>query len=198
MAVIGTDTKKPPRIALAGAGGTGKGTIGRQLAAELKLPYLPSHIKDTGEAMGLLNSFWDEGSTGALAFQWAILIGQIYQERALILTGQGYVAERTTLDYLAYFIKKDLDRQAPKAWVLYRAAAVGWAAETYDTVFHCKPDFTPCDGDTWRERDPKSRQETDYFIRNYFQYLKCPVITLDGGPEQRIRMARVAAGLPPW
>jgi len=37
------------------------------------------------------------------------MLGQIYQNRAYHIANKGYVAERTTLDYIPYFLDRGLD-----------------------------------------------------------------------------------------
>lgn len=183
-----TGIKKPVRIGLTGAGGTGKGTLGQALAREIGLTFLPSHIQDTGQAMGMENYKDTHGLAGALAFQYAIMFGQIYQERALQLAGVGYVAERTTIDYIPYFTQRGIMR---KDYVdPYVDTAYKWAQKAYDMIIYCPLDFAP-DNAPWKERDQADRERTDQTIYEFINRLpNVPVLVAHGAPVERMKLAR--------
>jgi len=184
-----TGIKKPVRIGLTGAGGTGKGTLGQALARKAGLTFLPSHIQDTGQAMGFESYKDTHGLAGALAFQYAVMFGQIYQERALQLAGVGYVAERTTIDYIPYFLQRGIMR---KDYVdPYIDTAFTWAQKAYDMIIYCPLDFAPDDGAPWKERDQAARERTDQAIYGFINRLtNVPVLVAHGTPVERLELAR--------
>lgn len=201
MVSIGTDfgpslLKNPLRVGLTGAGGTGKTSLANALAINTGLVYLPSHIKNTGLALGMENYKDVQGLSGALAFQYSILFGQIYQERALQIARKGYVTDRTTIDYVPYFKARGIMR---KDYVdPYVKAAIEWAQANYDLVIYCplenwqKGDDRPHQygGDTWRERERAAQEETDQAIYELWnQVARIPLLVVHGNPGNRLRLA---------
>lgn len=57
------------------------------------------------------------------------MMGQIYQERAYKIAKIGYIAERTTLDYIPYSLNRDLHDPD------YLKTARNWAQETYGIIY---------------------------------------------------------------
>jgi hypothetical protein len=171
------------RIGLTGAGGTGKGTLGSLIAKYLGVPFLPSHIKDTGIAMGLTDSYKQEISLERqLAFQHAIMFGQLYQERALNIAGLGYVAERTTLDYIPYFLERSLNG------LTYLQTAREWAKTNYDGIIFLPVEFEAKDlvENSWKERDRDAQERTGEIIEQEIMNNSInPVLTVHGSVEER-------------
>ena len=171
-------------IALAGAGGTGKGTLGKALAYTLKAVFLPSHIKDTGLMLNMMNSYKDEiGKEQELVFQHAIMFGQLYQERALQIAGLDYIAERTTLDYIPYYLVRGLSPDAP-----YVTAAREWAKHNYDFVVYLPVEFEPQDKEenSWKERESAEQERTSSIILEELTALNIPTITVTGSVTDRL------------
>lgn len=151
------------KIALAGAGGTGKGTLGQMLACHYGLTFLPSFIKETGVSMGMINSYNDvKDESQHIAFQNTIMHGNIFQQRALELAGLGFVAERTTFDYIPYFLERGLEDQK------YLDMARSWGKEAYDLIIYVPIEFEPSSHDlsvnSWKERDSSKQSRTDRII----------------------------------
>ena len=173
------------RIALAGAGGTGKGTLGKMIAEHLNVPFIPSHIKETGQTMGLIDSYksnvpWSK----QMAFQWAILMGQIYQERSLTMAGQSFVCERSTFDYIPYFLNRDFEDQD------YLNTARNWGRSKYDALIFLPYEFESPDTETntWRERDPEEQQRTSNMIADeILRYYRGKLLTVTGTVEERFK-----------
>ena len=176
------------RIGLTGAGGTGKGTLGSLIANYLEVPFIPSHIKDTGIAMGLEKSYKDVNEEARhLAFQWTIMMGQIYQERALQIAKLDYVAERTTLDYIPYFLGRNLDD--PK----YLHAAREWAARTYDLIIYLPVEFEAKDvvENAWKERDIVEQMRTaEIIIKELSAMPEIDVLVARGSIEERFELVK--------
>jgi broad specificity phosphatase PhoE/nicotinamide riboside kinase len=95
------EAARPPRIALSGSAGTGKTTLGRALAAALDLPYLAEgmrrrlesgldlHQLDHRALQDLLQQLWEE---------------QQADEDAAIAAHGGFVADRSSADYAAFWL----------------------------------------------------------------------------------------------
>lgn len=92
----------PPRIALSGSAGTGKTTLGRRLAQELGVPFLDEimrrRIESGFDFHGMTHADW----RNLMREQWA-------EQRALEDNSRdGFVADRSSLDYAAFFLHYDL------------------------------------------------------------------------------------------
>jgi hypothetical protein len=172
------------KLAFVGAGGVGKGTLGSLLAKFLNIPFIQSHISETGQAMGITGSYKNTVSEKqAFAFQWTIMMGQIYQERSLNIAKVGYVAERSTLDYVAYFLRRGLDDG------YYLKTAREWA-RNYTGLIFIEPEFTPTDTvvNSWKERDPEDQKETTRILRKEIvDHYPGVVLFVAGTPEERLR-----------
>lgn len=173
------------KIALAGAGGVGKGTLGKLIADHYGIPFLPSHIKDTGIAMGLNTGYNDNVSSEIqFAFQNAILFGQIYQERAINIANLGYIAERSTLDYIPYYTNRGFDVTDDD---IYLSIARNWAKETYDCIIFVPQEFEAKDLDknSWKERDKAQQSRTERIIKEELVRAGNNTLHVSGTPEER-------------
>jgi len=162
------------RIAFAGAGGVGKGTLGEMLTKELDGIFIPSHISETGKMIGLKDSFLDNPSDELrITYQWSIMIGQMYQERAATLsTRQALIFERSVVDYLGYLLnykENDILKERDR----YIEIVTEWTKVSYDVIIYMKPDFTPLDSkvNTWKERG-EGRGRTGEIILSYLKFIK--------------------------
>ena len=175
------------QLGFTGAGRTGKGTLAKEVAHKLGLTFLPSHIVDTGKMMRFTGYTDQDGFIEVTGFQFAIMFGQIYQERALQLAGLGYVAERTTLDYIPYFVQKTGKNYPPVMETAYLMPAYQWAKENYTMIIHCPVEFRTEGGDPWKESDHEAQLTTDAIIQEYLNILRptVRVLTVVGTPEER-------------
>lgn len=170
------------KIALAGAGGTGKGTLGVKLAKELNRVFIASHIFDTGKMLNM-EDYMDKPDK-YLAYQYAIMFGQIYQERALQIAGVDYIAERSVYDYIPYFLEKGLEDMG------YIQTILKWGASAYDLIIFLEPEFTPPDKveNSWKEREDKNRLKTSETIKEWLSIgYHGKVIYPSGNTEQRLK-----------
>ena len=95
------------RIAMSGAGGTGKGTMGKLLADKLGLPFLNSPGTKIGQDLGMA-TYRSADEQTQIIMQHAYLYGIIYQEIGALAAGDGYVSERSALDVIPYYHSKKL------------------------------------------------------------------------------------------
>ena len=172
------------KIGLAGAGGTGKGTLGEKLAKHYDFVFLPSHIEETGRSFGMTSYRDGYDQMKAYAFQHAIMYGQIYQERAIEIAKLNMIAERTTLDYIPYFLQRRFPLGTHKK---YLDMARNWA-KTYDAIIYLPIDFKAQDAKekSWKERDPKCQMNTDCIIKIEIEKSKVPFIEVRGTVEERL------------
>ena len=95
------------------------------------------------------------------------------------------ISERSSIDYMAYATQcmeefPELDS--------YLDLARRWAYKNYDLLVYFPIEFDPNDTkeNPWKERDPKSRQNTDWLIRLTLDTLKdIPQLTVTGTIEER-------------
>lgn len=175
------------RIALSGTAGSGKGTLGSALASSLQLPFIPSGIKETGELLFHMQSYTDLVDKGdENLFQYSILANQIGQERAAMICSGGFVAERTVIDYLAYYEQRGLLQENGR----YALAILEWAAKNYDLIIYTSANFEPADKDSniWRQREPAKRSEIDTLVYKYLCGFD-NVIKVHGTPTERLNTA---------
>ena len=118
-----------PRIALSGSAGTGKSTLGRRLAQELGLPFLEERMRQR------LQSGFDVHALDPAG--WRALIEQDWcaQREAEERCGAGFVADRSSLDYAAFWLHYGLHEDAEETarWV----ARLAEEARRYDRVLLC-------------------------------------------------------------
>jgi len=174
------------RIALSGAGGSGKGTLGTLLSKYYGLPLLGSPSEGIGRDLEM-KTYKDAEILLGQVFQHACLYAILYQEKGCLAGNSGFISERSSLDCIPYY----LDRQLPKL-TRYEAIAMDHAKE-YDHVFYLPADFAPSDVATakWKERNELARARTDNFLWSLVQASVLPQnrTRLAGSKEQRFAQA---------
>lgn len=119
----------PRRIAISGSAGTGKTTLGRRLAEELGVPFLEERMRRR------LEDGFDVHSL-TLADWRALVEGDWQAQRAEEeRCARGFVADRSSLDYAAFWLHYGLhDERAETERFLARAFA---EALRYDRIVVC-------------------------------------------------------------
>ena len=92
---------RPLRVALSGSAGTGKTTLGRALAERWGLPYIPEGMRERIERGLDLHTLGHEGLRALLTELWE---EQVAREDAAIAADGGFVADRSPLDFLAFWM----------------------------------------------------------------------------------------------
>lgn len=135
-----------PRIAVSGSAGTGKTSLGRHLARELGLPFVEEGMRARLEAGLDLHELGLEG--------WAALIEELWEEHraAQAAAPDGFVADRSSLDFAAFWLHYDLCALPERsADFLARMRA---AAADYDLVVMLPWGALPLEHDGVRTTNP--------------------------------------------
>jgi len=120
---------RPPCVALSGSAGTGKTTLAKALAARWQVPYLDEGMRRRLEAGLDLHALSPDGFR---ALNLELRDEQEQREREALRTHGGFVADRSALDYAAFWlVYRFVDDEAVTEQVM-RAAA--HQAERYDAI----------------------------------------------------------------
>jgi|GEM_PF-158256 len=99
------------RIALSGSAGTGKTTLGRRLADELGLPYVDEGMRRRLEAGLDLHALAPDGFAPLIEELWE---EQCAAEDAAVRASGGFVADRSHVDYAAFWLHYGLGDDAAR------------------------------------------------------------------------------------
>jgi predicted ATPase len=94
------------RIAFSGSGGTGKTTLARRLAHELGVPYIEEGMRRRIEAGLALHHLDREQLRRLIDELW------LEQRRAEEAAHSGFVADRSSYDFAAFWLHYDLHRES--------------------------------------------------------------------------------------
>lgn len=122
---VTTSRATSPRIALSGSAGTGKTTLGRRLARELGVPFIDEIMRKKLES-----GFDFHGMTPS---DWRAFMREQWDEQRALedAASSGFVADRSSLDYAAFFLHYDLHVDADaEPWLTAMAAE----SERYDRI----------------------------------------------------------------
>lgn len=119
----------PHRIALSGSAGTGKTTLGRRLAQDLGLPFIEEGMRARLENGLILH--------GLEPKDWRVLMEDLWSEQAAaqeaaLESHKGYIADRSSLDFAAFWLHYGLYEDAEHTEDFI--ARMVEAAQTYDRV----------------------------------------------------------------
>lgn len=113
------------RIALTGSAGTGKTTLGRALSAATGLPYIPEGMRERIEAGLDLHTLGRDGLRALIGELWA---EQRAREDAAIAQHGGFVADRSPVDYAAFYLTYGFVEPADAPDAFFAATAAPLAA----------------------------------------------------------------------
>ena len=141
--------QRPPRVALSGSAGTGKTTLARELAADWGVPYLEEGMRRRLEAGLDLHALTMEQFR---ALNVELRDEQEQLEQAAIARHGGFVADRSALDYAAFWlVYRFFEYEAETASVM--AAATEYVRK-YDAVLLLPWGVLPLHGDGVRSTNP--------------------------------------------
>lgn len=139
-------TTSGPRIALSGSAGTGKSTLGRALAEHYGVPYIEERMR-----LRLENGF----RLGDLSpADWRELMHELWAEHAAeeARCTNGFVADRSSLDFLAFWLHYGLYGEEPETDAF--VAAMREHAAGYDRILLFPWGVLPLESDGVRATNP--------------------------------------------
>jgi nicotinamide riboside kinase len=181
------------RIGIVGTHGVGKTALARALADALGLPLIEECARRAAAELGHRSMAELLGDPGMLReFQVYVLGLQLREEEG---RPGGFVADRTALDCLAYWIAYGLD--GTELGRSYEECCEAHVRRGYDLLVYVPPEF-PCEEDGFRDADEGLRARVDGVVRSLLDRVRpwVPVATARGSPEERLRavLAVVEAG----
>lgn len=147
------------KIALIGPHSTGKTTVVDQLADYLGLPKITERVREVARSWGMTPR--DVPLERLLEFQNAVLDWQIAAERAR--EGEGFVADRSTIDNMAYLIAQAEEAQITTEDVVRYCFKAYTRLDKYDLLIFVPVMFDLVD-DGERHVDPTFQLEIQNLI----------------------------------
>ena len=145
-----------PRIGLSGSAGTGKSTLGRALAEALSVPYLPEGMRSRLEAGLDLHSLTHETLRALVEELW---VEHQEAEDAAIREAGGFVADRSAVDFAAFWLHYRFTEDAEASARFFRGAF--GRLELYDHIVLLPWGVLPLVADGVRTSNP--------WIQRHFQ-----------------------------
>lgn len=188
--VQSTSFPAKPRIALSGSAGTGKTTLGRRLAQTLGLPFLEERMRQRLESGFNLHGMSPQAWRALIAEDWA---AQAAAEQA---AQDGFVADRSSLDYAAFWMHYQLHENEAQTheWL----QAMSKAAENYDRIVLFPHGVLPLVDDGVRSTNPWTQLRFQTILEGVLEryaprsaLLRLPPIT---GLEARLEFVLSALG----
>ncbi|MSP57086.1 MAG: hypothetical protein EXR69_16035 [Myxococcales bacterium] len=173
------------RIALSGSAGTGKTTLGKRLAAELGLPYVPEGMRAYLEGNGPdLHSLGRDGLRALVLRLWD---EQMEAERVAVQDHGGFVVDRCAVDFSAFWIYYGYAADDPETRRLF---AETQAPTRYDSVWLFPWGAFPVEADGVRSSSPWVQLHVHTLIEGMLHRAGAPLHHITGGTVDE-RLAEV-------
>lgn len=108
-----------PRIGLSGSAGTGKSTLGLALARTLEVPYLPEGMRSRLESGLDLHSLTHRQLQELVEELW---LEHVAAEDAAVRSAGGFVADRSSVDFAAFWLHYRFTEDAPATAAFFARA----------------------------------------------------------------------------
>lgn len=149
------------KIGFCGAGSTGKSTLASLIAEHYELPLIEEGARTIAQEMGIRrHPDWTNMPGIGKEYQDRILMRQVTMEN---INDDGFVSDRTTLDFVMYWIKDHAHLWDSKTNNEYINACLK-RANNYDILVYTPIEFAPTD-DGFRKFDPEYQKETDFIMQ---------------------------------
>lgn len=182
-------TERPVhRIALSGSAGTGKTTLAKRLAHELKVPYIDEGMRRRLEAGLELHALDARGLAQLIQELWD---EQRAAEAAALRSHGGYVADRSPLDFLAFWLHYGLGDDVPATERF--AARVLTAVDETDLVVLLPHGVLPLESDGVRTSNTFTQLRFQLLVEGLLRrHVPSSRLVEPGGSDAlELRLARV-------
>lgn len=166
---------RPPRLALSGSAGVGKTTLGRRLSERFGVPYIPEGMRKRLEGGLNLHALTHPQLRALVEELWA---EQQAAERAAIAQHGGFIADRSALDYAAFWLHYRFtdDQEATERFF---AQTMGWVT-TYDRILLLPWGVLPLQADGIRSSNP--------WLQRHYQATVEGLLARELAPSRLLRM----------
>lgn len=172
------------KIALIGASSTGKSTLSRLLAKELRLPLIREQARVVLAEMGKTLPELRAVPEDIVRFQYAVLQAQIDSE--LECADSGFVSDRSIFDNLVLFLRHcEVTKQHVESYE--EIVRNHYERHPYDILVFLRPGEFPVEDDGVRTPDPYYQSQVDGMILAILKLYSVPVLEVSGDPAQRVR-----------
>lgn len=168
------------RVAISGAHGVGKTTLGRALAIKTQLPFIEEVARRVAKSYRFKNTqdILDASEETKRAFQAKVLITQVFDEA--IHRQSGFISDRSVLDIVAYM-------ELYEIWDDYITLRAIKHTSTYDMIIYCPiPEGAGIDDDGFRLTT--LQKEYDEILRRLVKHAQCEVLYLPA--DRRLWLAK--------
>lgn len=175
-------------IALCGAGGTGKGTLMKELMKHLgkdgSILPIPSPVQPLSKLMDPdSKNYKDFRREEKKLMQYAVVAGQMHAESTLASSGFGFIAERSVIDFLSYFFNNSarFSHEEISAYSSFIYSYLG--LKPYDLIVRVPIEFEPKDKkeSSWKERDMDAMVDTEKTLDTIFEQSRLDVSKIKDG-----------------
>ena len=155
---------RPPRIALSGSAGTGKTTLGRALASRLGVPYIPEGMRSRLESGLDVHALGHDGLRELVRELWQ---EQRAREAEAVESAGGFVADRSPVDYLAFWLTYRFTTDPVRTGAFFREVLE--TVDDYDRLVCLPWGVLPLEADGVRSANPWVQRSFQALVEGLLQ-----------------------------
>jgi len=178
------------RVGITGAHGTGKTTLTEALAEELDFWSIQEVARNILWEAGIEDcDYLERNPEFASKMQWRILWAQIEaEEKADAMSENGYISDRTPLDFLAYWYLYKCNKVTLPFMTEEFANICIKTSRQYDLIVFTRPEFEYDSTDPFRLSNPKTQTVVDNTLGGLLESVNdsIPVVEVHGSTEARV------------
>ncbi|MGC9314048.1 MAG: AAA family ATPase [bacterium] len=185
------------KIALIGASSTGKSTLSKLLAKELRLPLIREQARVVLAEMGKTLPELRAVTEDIIRFQYAVLQAQIDSETEC--ADSGFVSDRSIFDNLVLFLRHcEVSSHHIRSYE--EIVLTHYKNLPYDLLIFLRPGEFPVEDDGVRTPNPYYQSQVDGMILTILKLYSVPTVEVTGDPLQRVRntKAHIEKHFPGW
>lgn len=155
---------RPVRLALSGSAGVGKSTLGQAVAKELGVEYIPEGMRSRLEKGLDIRSLSHSEMQALVEELW---VEQSAKENELIAAGLGFVADRSPIDFLAFWMNYGFVHDADASSVFFEKARS--RIEIFDRIVLLPFGLLPLQDDSVRSINPWIQRRFQSTVRGLLE-----------------------------